>query len=216
MKGGIKHIMKFEKILFLGPHPDDEFGCSGSLIRLLEEGKEIFFAVFSFCEESVPPGFPKDILRAELDNSLKIIGIKDENTFKFSFKVRHFPKYRQEILEELIILKNKINPDLVLLPALSDIHQDHHTIATEGLRAFKHCTVLGYEFPMNILSFQHACFIKIEESHLNKKIKALTCYKSQSFRPYSNEEFIRGLAKVRGIQIGEDTAEAFEVLKLKI
>lgn len=208
--------MNFEKILFLGPHPDDEFGCSGTLIRFLEEDKRIFFAVFSFCEESVPSGFPKDILRNELDEALKIVGIKNENIFKYNFKVRHFPKFRQDILEEIIILKNKINPDLVLLPALSDIHQDHHTIAIEGLRAFKHCTTLGYELPMNTITFQHACFIKLEDRHLNKKIESLACYKSQSHRPYAREEFIRGLAKIRGIQIGEKTAEAFEVLRLKI
>ena len=69
--------------------------------------------VVSDFPDSAGSGFPKDILRAELDNSLKIIGIKDENTFKFSFKVRHFPKYRQEILEELIILKNKINDSFI-------------------------------------------------------------------------------------------------------
>jgi len=208
--------MLFEKILFLGAHPDDEFGCSGTIIRFLEEGKKLFFAVFSFCEESVPKDFPKNILRSELDDALKVIGIKSENTFKYNFRVRHFPKFRQEILEELIILKNKINPDLVILPALSDIHQDHHTIAIEGLRAFKQCTIFGYELPMNTMTFQHGCFIKIEERYLNKKIESLSCYKSQSHRPYANEEFIRGLAKIRGIQIGKDAAEAFEVLRLVI
>jgi len=208
--------MNFKKVLFLGAHPDDEFGCSGTLIRFLEEGKTIFYAVFSFCEESVPNGLPKDILGIELDDALKTIGIKNKNCFKYNFKVRHFPEYRQEILEELIIIKNTINPDLVLLPTLSDIHQDHHTIAIEGLRAFKHSTIFGYELPMNTITFKHACFIKIEERHLKKKTKSLACYKSQSHRQYANEEFIRGLATIRGVQIGEEYAEAFEVLRLKI
>lgn len=208
--------MFFEKILFLGPHPDDEFSCGGTLIKFLENGSSVYFAVFSFCEESVPAGFPKDVLNAELDQALRVLGVKKENVHKYNFRVRHFPKYRQEILEELIVLKNKINPDLVLLPALSDIHQDHHTIATEGLRAFKYRTILGYELPHNIITFQHACFVKIEEKHLIKKIESLKCYKSQLNRPYANEEFIRGLAKIRGAQIGEYAAEAFEILRLVI
>jgi len=208
--------MNFKKILFLGAHPDDEFGCSGTLIRWKEENKKIFFVVFSFCEESVPKGFPKDILSVELDSALKVIGIKNENTFKYNFRVRHFPKFRQEILEELIILKDKIKPDLVMVPALSDFHQDHHTIATEGLRAFKQCTILGYELPQNIITFQHSCFVEIKERHLNRKIKSLSSYKSQSHRAYANEEFIRGLARVRGVQIGKNAAEAFEVLRLII
>lgn len=208
--------MFFEKILFLGAHPDDEFSCSGTLIKFLEEGANIFFTVFSFCEESIPNGFPKNVLKIELDNALNILGIKNENIYKYSFKVRNFPKYRQEILEELIILKNKIKPDLILLPSFSDIHQDHHTIAIEGLRAFKHNAIFGYELPHNITTFQHACFIKIEERHLNKKIESLKCYKSQFHRSYANEEFIRGIAKVRGVQIGTDYAESFEVIRLKI
>jgi len=208
--------MNFKKILFLGAHPDDEFGCSGTLIRWKEENKEIFFAVFSFCEESVPKGFPKDVLSVELDSALKVIGIKNENTFKYNFRVRHFPKFRQEILEELIILKDKIKPDLVMVPALSDFHQDHHTIATEGLRAFKQSTILGYELPQNIITFQHSCFVELKERHLNRKIKSLSSYQSQSHRAYANEEFIIGLARVRGVQIGKDAAEAFEVLRLII
>jgi len=208
--------MYFEKILFLGAHPDDEFSCSGSLIRLLEEGKTVFFAVFSFCEESVPKEFPKNILKIELKNALKVLGIHDKNIYTYNFRVRHFPEHRQKILEELIILKKKLNPDLIMVPALSDIHQDHQTISIEGLRAFKHRTILGYELPHNIIHFKHACFFKIEEKHLNKKIESLKCYKSQSHRPYANEEFIRGLAKIRGVQIGEEAAEAFEVLRLII
>lgn len=208
--------MNFKRILFLGAHPDDEFGCSGSLIRFIEEGKEVNFAVFSFCEESISNGFPKDVLKAELDNSLKIIGINPENVFKYNFKVRKFPQFRQEILEELIILKKQINPDLVLLPSVSDVHQDHHTISIEGHRAFKHNTILGYELPMNTITFKHACFVRIEEKHLARKIESVKCYESQYHRPYISEEFIRGLAKIRGVQADENIAEAFEVIRFKI
>jgi len=128
--------MNFKKVLLLIPHTDDEFSCSATLAKFLEEGKEIFVAVFSFCEESVPDGFEKNILRYEFDKSMQVIGINKKNTFKYDFKVRYFPRDRQEILEELVILKNRIKPDLVLLPTLSDIHQDHHVIAEEGVRAF--------------------------------------------------------------------------------
>lgn len=208
--------MLFEKILFLGAHPDDEFSCSGTLIRFLEERKKIFFAVFSFCEESVPDGFQKDILKSELNDALKIIGIRKENIFKYNFRVRHFPQHRQKILEELIVLKKKIDPDLVFLPALSDIHQDHHTIALEGLRTFKERTILGYELPHNIIKFEYTCFVKIEEKHIKKKLEALNSYKSQAHHSYANEEFIRALAKIRGVQIGTEAAEAFEVIRLAI
>jgi len=136
--------------------------------------------------------------------------------FRFNYRVRNFPQIRQEILEQMILLKKDLNPDLVLLPALSDIHQDHHTIAIEGLRAFKQGTIFGYELPMNTITFQHSSFIEIQERHLARKIESLMSYRSQRHRPYVNEQFIRGTAKTRGVQIGAEWAEAFEAIRLKI
>jgi len=75
-------------------------------------------------------------LYKELQNASSHLGIKKENIITYDFPVREFPKYRQEILEKLIVLKKEVQPDLVLLPSSSDIHQDHHQIYIEGLRAF--------------------------------------------------------------------------------
>lgn len=208
--------MFFAKVIFLGAHPDDEFGCSGTLCRFVEEKQDVYYATFSLCEESVPRGFPRDVLKSECEKAVKKIGVKKENFFLYSFKVRHFPTHRQEILEVLVQLRKKIMPDLVLVPALSDMHQDHQVIAREALRAFKHCSILGYELPMNTITFQHSCFIKLAERHIRKKIEIIKCYQSQMRKPYTSGEFIRGLAHVRGVQIGEKMAEAFEVLRFKI
>jgi hypothetical protein len=43
----------------------------------------------------------------------------------------------------------------------------------------------------------------------------LRFYKSQDFRSYNSEDFILSLAKVRGMQIKEKFAEAFEVIRMK-
>lgn len=44
--------MNFKKALILAPHTDDgEFGCGGSIVRLLEEKSEIFYAAFSTAEK---------------------------------------------------------------------------------------------------------------------------------------------------------------------
>lgn len=203
----------FDTVLVLGAHTDDEFGCSGTVVRLLEQGSQVHYAVFSTCEESVPPGWAPDILEQECRKSCAALGIAPGQLHLFDYRVRHFPAHRQEILEDLVKLRLQIKPDLVLLPALDDLHQDHQTIAREGLRAFKFSSVLGYELPMNTITFQHACFVGLTEAHLRRKIDALMEYRSQHFRPYVNEEFLRGLAKVRGVQAGVEYAEAFEVLR---
>jgi hypothetical protein len=45
-------------------------------------------------------------------------------------------------------------------------------------------------------------------------VNALKEYNSQSHRNYMQEDFIRSLAKVRGVQCNSEYAEAFEMYKL--
>jgi LmbE family N-acetylglucosaminyl deacetylase len=203
----------FRIALILGAHTDDEFGCAGTIARMIEAGVEVHCVAFSRCEDSVPPGFSEDVLETEWRQATARLGIPPENLQLFPFRVRHFPQFRQDILEQLVRLRRQIQPEVVFLPSTTDIHQDHRIISQEGLRAFKHSTILGYELPMNTITFQHACFIRLEERHLQAKIESLMCYESQAFRNYRNEEFLRGLARVRGVQINSDYAEAFEVLR---
>ena len=206
-----------ETILILAPHTDDgELGCGGTITKFIEDGKKVFCAAFSIAEDSVPEGFPKDALKYEFINAMKILGLPEENLFIYSFKVRHFPQYRQEILEEIIKLRNRINPNLVFIPSPNDIHQDHQVIAAEGLRAFKKISVLGYELPWNNIVFETRSFVKLDKRHLDKKIQALTCYKTQKHRTYLDENFIRSLAKIRGTQFENEYAEAFEVLRFVV
>ena len=100
------------------------------------------------------------------------------------------------------------------MPSLHDIHQDHTTIAQEGLRAFKNTTILGYELIWNNLTFNAQCFVKLREEDVEAKIKALVEYRSQGKRDYLSKEFIYSLAKSRGVQAGTGYAEAFEVVRL--
>ena len=206
--------LNFKKALILAPHTDDgEFGCGGTIARMIEEGVEVYLAAFSSCEQSVLDKYHADILISELKNATQKLGIPIENLSLFDYKVRIFNERRQDILQTIIDLRNKINPDVILMPSLDDIHQDHLTVAQEGLRAFKFCTILTYEMPWNNLTFSTSSFVILEERHIQKKVSALKEYKSQSHRPYSNEEFIRALARTRGVQINSNYAETFNVLR---
>ena len=204
----------FDKILILAPHTDDgEFGCGASIAKFIEEGTNVFYAAFSLAEESVPSKFPRNILEKEVKAATKKLGIKPQNLLLFKYSVRHFAYKRQEILEDLVKLNKKIKPDLVFMPCLQDLHQDHSTIAIEGLRAFKKTSILGYEIPWNNINFATQCFIIFKEMHFKKKLNALDCYNSQKSKSYASEEFIRSLAITRGTQIGQKYAEVFEVMR---
>jgi LmbE family N-acetylglucosaminyl deacetylase len=204
-----------KRILVLAPHTDDgEFGCGGTIAKLIEEGNEVYYAAFSACKLSLVYGFPEDILITEVKAATKVLGIKPENLILFDYDVRTFNYRRQEILEDIIRLKKDIKPDLVFMPSVNDIHQDHNTIANEGIRAFKYSTIFCYEMPWNNLTFNTTAFQVLEEKYINIKIAALKEYQSQQDRPYANGEFIKSLARIRGVQIGQHYAEVFEVLRL--
>ncbi len=207
-------INNFKKVLILAPHTDDgEFGCGGTIAKMVEAGLDVYCAAFSACQQSVLPQFPSDILITEVKAASKVLGVKDENLILFDYDVRTFNFRRQEILDDMIELRTKIQPDLVLMPSVKDIHQDHNTIAVEGLRAFKFSSILAYEVPWNNFSFTTSSFVHLDERHVAKKVGALKEYHSQAHRTYANEEFVRSLARTRGVQIGTKYAETFDVVR---
>lgn len=211
----MEKLFKNKKVLFLGAHPDDiELGCGGTMNRAIEEGAEVYLAVFSKCEKSVPEGFPKNVLEGELSASAKALKVENDKVFFFNFPVRDFPKNRQDILEELVKIGKNFNPDIVFTPSTGDNHQDHKTINNEAIRAFSSATILGYELPWTNKYFNYSLFVKLSEENMSKKIEAMKCYASQAKRRYMDEDFLRGLAKVRGVQAGTQYAEAFETIKL--
>ena len=207
-------MTQYKKVLILSPHTDDgEFGCGATITKLIEDGSEVYYAAFSACEQSVLPEFPKDILTKEVKAATQILGIKPENLILFKYDVRTFNYHRQAILDDIIKLKNEIQPDLVFTPSVNDIHQDHATISNEAVRAFKFTSILCYELPWNNFNFTTTCFFKLTEHHVRNKVNALKEYKSQAHRSYADEDFIRSLARIRGVQIGAQYAEVFEMVR---
>lgn len=207
-------INSINKVLVLAPHTDDgEFGCGGSVARFIHEGKKVYYAAFSTAEDSIPEPWPKNILKIEVKEATKRLGIAPDNVMIFNFKVRELSYHRQEILELLVNMEKEIHPDLVFLPTSNDLHQDHSTVSIEGIRAFKNTTILGYEIPWNNIEFEAEAFIILSDENLDRKLRALDAYDSQKDRSYANEEFIRSLARTRGVQIGSRYAEAFKVIR---
>lgn len=206
--------INFKDVLVLAPHTDDgELGAGGLIAKLIEQGARVTYIAFSTAEESVPKDLPRDILKIEVKAATKKLGIKPENLIIYNYQVRKLNYARQEILEDLIKLRKNNKFDLILLPSLKDIHQDHATVAQEGVRAFKNVTILGYELIWNNLSFDTTCFIKLDKSHIQAKCNALLEYGSQTGRDYMSKDFIFSLAHIRGVQIGTKYAESFEVIR---
>jgi LmbE family N-acetylglucosaminyl deacetylase len=199
--------MKKSRILVLSPHTDDEvLGAGGTIARFIEEGRSVSCVAFTNC------GKPE--LNNEFKNATKLLGINDNLALILTgINVREFQENRQRVLNEMIFLNRTIEPDLIICPSKNDIHQDHQVITQEAMRAFKHCSILGYEMPWNNYSFETDYFSKLTSGQLHKKIEAVKCYESQAHRPYCTEKYIESHAHVRGMQVGTEYAETFQLIR---
>jgi N-acetylglucosamine malate deacetylase 1 len=208
-------IGSWERVLVLAPHTDDgEFGCGGTMTRLVEEGSDVRYIAFSIATRSLPEGFAPDTLAREVKEATAELGIPPANLTVHDFDVRTFPSRRQEILELLVGLWEEWRPDVVFQPSHHDVHQDHQTIAQEGLRAFKRTTILGYEIPWNNFDFSYGAYVALEQRHVERKVAALSKYASQQHRRYANAEYIWNLAKVHGTNVNRELAEVFQVYRI--
>jgi LmbE family N-acetylglucosaminyl deacetylase len=209
--GGVVKI-DFQRLLFVGPHPDDvELGCGGIISRFAGQAK-ISYLILSPCLEDPRNA---DIL-TEAAEASGILGIESEAMMVEDLPRRTFHDRREDIRRILIAARDRVRPEIVFCPSLRDIHQDHQVTSEETLRLFRDQSVLAYESPRSSLDFQPALYMSLEESHLENKIKALRSYRSQFDRFYFEPEVIRSFARMRGAQSRMAYAEAFEVLRLTL
>src|SRR4029079_13357512 len=96
-------IEGWRRVLVLAPHTDDgEFGCGGTMARLVDAGAEVRYVAFSIATKSLPDGFPPDTLAREVREATAELGIPAEQLTVHDLEVRTFPERRQDILELLI------------------------------------------------------------------------------------------------------------------
>lgn len=204
-------------ILVLAPHTDDgELGLGGTIHKYSKMGCTIHYIAFSSAQESIPEGFNKDTTKKECRKATQILGILPDNIEILDYKVRNFDKERQSILDYMIYLRKEIKPDLIFTPSSDDVHQDHHVINVESVRAFKNYNLLGYSSIWNEFCFSSDLLISLSEQDVQAKYNALLEYETQENRPYMSKEFIYGLCKSRGVQVNTQYAEAFEVIRCVI
>ena len=63
------------------------------------------------------------------------------------------------------------------------------------------------------MQFNTDFFVRLDESHIIKKIEMLDCYMSQGHRPFLSKQYVRDIARTRGLQIKQNYAECFEFIR---
>lgn len=208
------------RVLFVGAHCDDvELMAGGLLTRACRTVERVGVLVFSD-HRGVQDTVTAERARGELQANLERLSrdskaeLVDHTELILPACRGAFESERGAIYAALEGLRAQY--DLVVTHAAGDTNQDHRQVAREAQRVFKaHASLLGGEFPANDIGrFRPQVFVSLTAEDLEHKVRLVTAYASQRSpaRPYFDEAVIRGLARVRGSQIGEDFAEAFEVI----
>lgn len=197
---------KSRPVLVLSPHPDDaELGAGGTIGRLTDNGFRVIVILLSKVSAD---------LLGEASRSWDSLGALGEMANILDWvPVRQFPKFRQDILDELIRLRDIYDPGCVFTPALADVHQDHRAVTEEAYRAFRHRTILGYYEPWNTPKMEPSVYVALSDEMVQRKLDALRFYESQKHRPYFEEVSVHAVLRMWGLQCGTTWAESFDVIR---
>lgn len=203
-------LFKGKRVFFIGAHPDDiEIGC-GALIANIQKSAEVFCITLSNNQKNP---LLTDLVR-EHNESMGILGIDEKHRFLESFDTRRFKQFRQEILEYLFTTNNKYQPDMVFVHSNADLHQDHSTVTQESLRVFRGTSLFGYDVIRSSYGFFPTFLIEVNESDVEKKIKALAAYQTYKDKYYFDPELTRAIMIRNGAIAEKKYAEGFDILRI--
>ena len=206
------HNMTFygRSLLFMGAHPDDiELGC-GAFISGMVGIADIHCMTFSDNQKN--PDLSH--LVGEHYDSMHELGLSDDQIELGKFETRRFPDFRQEILEKMLALRRKVQPEIVFVHTAQDIHQDHQTVTQEATRAFRGTTVLGFDVLRSSYGFFPNFLAEVSEQSVERKIAALNKYSTYANRYYFSPEIIRATAIRHGALAERPFAEGFDIIRI--
>jgi len=200
-------------ILALGAHCDDiEIGCGGTLLALRESLPEakIHWVVFTSSE----------VRRKETLESIRMLfGESGPDLIRMeSFRDGHLPYQASAVKDIFEELKREHTPDLIFTHYRHDLHQDHRLVNELTWNTWRDQVILEYEIPKYDGDIgQPNVFFPLTAAQAERKTGAiLQAYQSQAGKRWLDEETLRGMLRIRGMEsnASERYAEAFHGRKL--
>lgn len=181
--------------MFIGAHPDDiELNCGGTVIKLVESGKNVGIIDLTEGELSTRGNRSSRIL--ETLAASKLMGI----SFRENLKIRDGNIEINKINREKIIrVLRKYKPEIVFAPYPNDRHPDHiyagnlirESVFYSGLMKIRTGNVKAYR-PGKLYFYRSAIDIPVSfifdvSSVFKKKLEVLKCYRTQFYDPEIKE-----------------------------
>ena len=186
-------------ILAIGAHPDDvELGCSGTLAKLMSEGKTV--AVIDLTQGELGTRGTNVTRAEEAAEATKIMGYVNRENLKMK---DGFLTNSEEYQMQIVKMIRKYQPEMVFSNSIDDRHPDHAKASKlvsdacflSGLVKVE--TILENENQQpwrpkhifNYIQWKHItpAFVVDVSEFMEKKIEACLAYKTQFYDPNSKE-----------------------------
>ncbi|MFP3388644.1 PIG-L deacetylase family protein [Brevibacillus sp. SIMBA_040] len=212
-----------KRALVIASHPDDEIlGSGGTIKKLINDGFEIVTVIVAKGRKEEEHHIQKF---TSLANSHLGVGRVIFMQFP-NLKLNTVPLH--EITREIEKLLDTYTPDIIFTHHYGDLNQDHQVTFQAVMTAARPLpgkkpieilcfeTVSSSEWTQNTQDklFKPTYFVDISDT-INDKLQALRHYDVE-MRPYPHPrsyEGVQHLARVRGMTVGVEYAEAFEIIR---
>ena len=201
------------RILCLGAHSDDiEIGCSGTILRLLEEEEiaQVTWVVLS--GEGDRAGEARRGARRVLGR------LPGARIVQREFRDGFFPYDAVPVKEFFEELKRSVEPDLIFTHYRKDAHQDHRYVAELTHSTFRRHFILEYEVMKTDGDLGNPqVYVPLAARTVRKKVDILMeCFGSQRSHTWFSADAFQGLMRLRGIEglSASGHAEAFHARRI--
>lgn len=199
-------------ILALGAHADDiEIGCGATILQLVADVPDLhvcWVVLSAGAERAEEARASADAYLGGVSHEVRIGGFRD------AF-FPHDPGVK-EFYEEL---KGSVEPDLVLVHARHDLHQDHRVACELAWNTFRDHTILEYEVPKYDADLGSPnVLVPVSERHARRKVELLAeHFATQRDRHWFTDDLFLGLMRIRGAEARSSSgyAEGFYGRKLR-
>jgi LmbE family N-acetylglucosaminyl deacetylase len=221
-------------VLVIAAHPDDEIlGCGGTAARLVQEGREVQFAILGegitsrHAQRDAADRDQLARLHRQAHAAAGRVGVKDVHLHQLpDNRLDTVPLLEVVKLVELLV--ERIQPEIIYTHHAGDLNIDHGIIhravltATRPLAGQPVREIYAFEVPSSTEwafqriepSFRPNVFVDITGT-IDAKVEAMECYESEArkFPHPRSPEALRAIATRWGTVVGCAAAEAFELVR---
>ncbi|PFP28948.1 PIG-L domain-containing protein [Bacillus sp. AFS073361] len=212
-----------KNVLVIAAHPDDEIlGSGGTIKKLINHGYKVITVIAAKGRKEEEHHIPEFMLKAN-----KHLGVDEVLFLEFpNLLLETIPLV--EINKSIENLMDKYTPDMIFTHHYGDTNRDHQILFQAVLTAAR---PLPGKDPVEILCFetvsssewsQHTndkefkpnYFVDITDT-IEDKIRSLQYYDVE-MRPFPHPrsyDGVRYLARIRGMTVGVEYGEAFEIIR---